>query len=253
MRAIAFLAFIGMAFAMTPIVRDQRAFEETIINFLECLRGEMQTGWPDFGIPSLDPLESAEKTLELGNLGIEGISGTLTVKNLVFAGLADFVYENLEGSIQLLPPGLTVNLDLIFPNPTLTTEYSGNVQLAEIGIDTFGTGTLDFDANNFKANIGLQATLLGRIGLKYLDVYVSMEPLTSFVITGLRDDEEFSAEFSADMLANGVDKIAELSPKLHDVISDVAMDLINNGGDGGEDSGFISGLIDRCLSLGRRV
>nr|XP_022901579.1 uncharacterized protein LOC111414458 [Onthophagus taurus] len=239
---ITLLALGHSAFAKS--VSSPRAFEDIIINTLECVRGEMLVGWPDFGIPHLNPLRIEDHTFNFADFGLDGVTGELTVTDLVFSGLIDFTYDGLSGTIGLIPPSYTVKITLRFANPILSTNYV-NVLNSDT-INTWGTGTLDFSARNFRAAVDLKATILGGIKLEYFHIIVGMDPLESFVITGVRDDEAYSTEVSADILANGATIIDENAGRIDEVASEVVLGLINEG-DGGEEDGFIGGIIDRCL------
>ena len=54
--------------------KSNRAFEDTIIATVECVRAEMNVGWPDYGIPHFNPLMIEDLDLDLSIVDIEGIS-----------------------------------------------------------------------------------------------------------------------------------------------------------------------------------
>ncbi|GJQ74793.1 hypothetical protein Trydic_g21635 [Trypoxylus dichotomus] len=211
--SVAILASCSAIFAVSP---DTRAFEQQISDALECVRDLLVSGLPDKGLPSFNPLEIPSSSVDLSVLGVDGLS-------------------------------YTIQLTLTFPLTSLKTKYDFDVSYSPSNSHIYGAGEFGLEAVNAAADLDLTATILGGIAVNNFDLWISLQGLNSFSLTGLYNDEEYSAKLVEAVLADPSGVVASYAQAIHDIASDVVVGAVGSGALEGD--GLVSTIMDQCINL----
>ncbi|KAK9736760.1 hemolymph juvenile hormone binding protein (JHBP) [Popillia japonica] len=240
------LVLLASCLAIFAENKNSKVFESQIEDALECFRGLLINGVPEYDFPSFNPLVVPEGSVDLSELGIEGLSGRVAVEDLYIAGLTDFQYSNIKGTIGLIPPRYIFQGTINFPLTTISTKYDLDVQYADpVDVRVYGAGDFGLEAVNFSIDIDATVTVLGGINISNLDVWVSLAGLNSFTLTGYFNDEELSAQIVETVLADPSGLVADYAQTVNDLVTELVTDLVNNGG--GSDDGFLSDILSQCI------
>ncbi|XP_017777876.1 PREDICTED: uncharacterized protein LOC108563647 [Nicrophorus vespilloides] len=163
-----------LAFALCCSVLSQQAISQESVDINDqiavisnCLRKILQNGLPDFGIPILDPLNSSQISVDLASFGIDIVSGTLVLKNLILQGLADFDLEDVDISIN--GNALTLKFNLIEPSISFNSDYNFNALIYVLPI--IGNGKLSVILSDLVASVDITANLqIGNIQVENFQI-----------------------------------------------------------------------------------
>ncbi|GJQ74799.1 hypothetical protein Trydic_g21638 [Trypoxylus dichotomus] len=233
--SVAILASCSAIFAVSP---DTRAFEQQISDALECVRDILVSGLPDQGLPSFNPLEIPSILICHGSIAIE---------DLYLAGVTNFKQSNIKGTVGLIPPRYTLQLTLTFPLTSLKTKYDFDVSYSPSNSHIYGAGEFGLEAVNAAADLDLTATILGGIAVNNFDLWISLQGLNSFSLTGLYNDEECSAKLVEAVPADPSGVVASYAQAIHDIASDVVVGAVGSGALEGD--GLVSTIMDQCINL----
>ncbi|GJQ74789.1 hypothetical protein Trydic_g21631 [Trypoxylus dichotomus] len=247
MRKVTFFITIAMALTATiaePKKEARALIEDIIIGMLECARGMLKEGVPEVGFPSLNNLTIEQANFILSDFSSD-FEGFIDVEDFVFAGLTDYETRSVGGSIGLIPPSYTADIQLNFPNPILYTKYDTIFKSEVDELDFFGTGVVQMNAYNFLTRIRARITILQGIALDYFEFWPTLQGLNSFKITGVNHDEEYSAYVSDYIFWDGTFLVADLSYRINEIVSKIFLDMAADGSLF-EEGGFINHLFTYC-------
>ncbi|GJQ74797.1 hypothetical protein Trydic_g21637 [Trypoxylus dichotomus] len=233
-------------FAVSP---DTRTLEQQMDDVLECVRELLASGLPDQGFPSFNPLELSSSSVDLSALGVDGLSGSVTVEDLHLAGVPDFKQSNINATIGAIPPGYTIQLTLTFPVTSVKTKYDIDVSYSPSNRHVYGAGEFALEAVNAIADLDLAITFLSGIAISKFELWVCLEGLNSFSLTGLYNDDECSAQLVETVLADPSGVVASYAQAIHDIASDVVISAVDNGALEGD--GLLPAIMHRCTNISR--
>ncbi|XP_017777875.1 PREDICTED: uncharacterized protein LOC108563646 [Nicrophorus vespilloides] len=146
-----------LVFALCCAVLSQQVISQESLDINDisiCLKNIVQSGSPEFGIPILDPLNS-ELSVDLATFGINLVSGTLDLKNLLLQGISGFNLEDVDISIN--GNELTLNFKLIEPRITIDADYNVNAHI--YGFPAISNGKLNAIIVDLVALVNITADL----------------------------------------------------------------------------------------------
>ncbi|XP_045104307.1 uncharacterized protein LOC123499836 isoform X2 [Portunus trituberculatus] len=137
-----------------------------IINALENLRNQMVDGWPDLGVPPLDPLDLGTVNIDI-NSGSNRVKGSLSDVRVL--GLSSFNIDKVHSQLLTLKVDMELGIPLLEINGTYS--ITGNAGILPV----YGDGNFRMDAYNFtlKGMIDLGTTEEGYFGVAVLDLDVA--------------------------------------------------------------------------------
>ncbi|XP_063866722.1 uncharacterized protein LOC135103835 isoform X1 [Scylla paramamosain] len=167
-----FVLVVAVAAALTPRAAaatggSTRNYIDTIIiNALENLRNHMAEGWPDLGVPPLDPLDLGNINIDI-NSGSNRVQGSLSDVRVL--GLSSFTIDKVHSQLLTLKVDLELGIPLLEINGTYSITGKAGI------LPIYGDGPFRMDAYNFtlKGMIDLGTTEEGVFGVAVLDLDVA--------------------------------------------------------------------------------
>ncbi|KAG7170308.1 putative hemolymph juvenile hormone binding protein JHBP-like 5, partial [Homarus americanus] len=144
------------------------AIDDQIIKALESFREHMSSGWPELGIPVLDPLLLPEVDLNItaGNIDLK-----MNLSDVVINNLSNFTIDRVHSNLLFLK----VDIDLGLAQLDVDGLYD---ILGTIGVfPVFGEGPFLLDAFDltFSVEVGLGRDEYDELGVTILTMYVDFE------------------------------------------------------------------------------
>ncbi|XP_063594873.1 uncharacterized protein LOC134771847 [Penaeus indicus] len=144
-RLLCFLAVVAGLQAGAPAVRN--VIDDQIIAALENFRAHMLDGWPELGIPPLDPMLLPEVNINVTS-GTTHLHGFLT--NLTINQLSTFTIDTVHSNILFF----TVDVSLGLPMLDFAGSYDVGGAIDVLPI--YGTGPFWMDAFGLKMSIAIK-------------------------------------------------------------------------------------------------
>ncbi|XP_042219802.1 uncharacterized protein LOC121864710 [Homarus americanus] len=143
------------------------AIDDQIIKALESFREHMSSGWPELGIPVLDPLLLPEVDLNItaGNIDLK-----MNLSDVVINNLSNFTIDRVHSNLLFLK----VDIDLGLAQLDVDGLYD---ILGTIGVfPVFGEGPFLLDAFDltFSVEVGLGRDEYDELGVTILTMYVDL-------------------------------------------------------------------------------
>ncbi|GJQ74795.1 hypothetical protein Trydic_g21636 [Trypoxylus dichotomus] len=235
------LLALGGVFAEGDRNPNVRLAEDNIMAFFDCLREIGRTGSEEFAIPVMDPLFVAEAYSDLAvDVGTTGLSGTALVTNVAITGILGFEYYAISGTVNIIPPRYNFDATLRFPRLDVAIdEYDVNIVHEQTNTNLYGKGTIAFVATDLFVRLKLSFYLLG-VPIQDVSLVPSVYGFESFVITGLFNDEEYSAQLSNDFLNNPSGSMANIAGTIDAVFSPILTEVFTDAWYFEDDSNLIT-------------
>ncbi|MPC33778.1 hypothetical protein E2C01_027140 [Portunus trituberculatus] len=149
----------------------------------------MVDGWPDLGVPPLDPLDLGTVNIDI-NSGSNRVKGSLSDVRVL--GLSSFNIDKVHSQLLTLKVDMELGIPLLEINGTYS--ITGNAGILPV----YGDGNFRMDAYNFtlKGMIDLGTTEEGYFGVAVLDLDVATPHIEVF------------ANMRLSIIENGLDPIA---------------------------------------------
>ncbi|PSN47718.1 hypothetical protein C0J52_04599, partial [Blattella germanica] len=201
----------------------KNAIDDAIITALEQLRQLMSTGYPDLGIPPLDPLYIEHEDLKLES---QLINLQLTIDETTVTQLSGFVIDKIENDLANLKADFGITLpqlefvgmyDALGEIPDLIQIIgNGSYTLSLTGLSTWGTVTIGSEGNSEDGAVFIQS----------LDLDFSLEALKTgfenFMGGGSMGD------LMNDLISeNGPEYLEQMKPDINEYIANLAIGLAN--------------------------
>ncbi|XP_077288571.1 uncharacterized protein LOC143912969 isoform X2 [Arctopsyche grandis] len=112
--------------ASKSLNEDKNTIDDKIIKLLDDAREHFETGFPNLGIPPLDPLILEKTQFNVYQKAI--INAEIDLYNVAVGGLKEYFINNLNLKIS----DLTIDFDVTIPELLLTFEFLVNGKVAGI-------------------------------------------------------------------------------------------------------------------------
>ncbi|XP_034100886.2 uncharacterized protein LOC117565748 [Drosophila albomicans] len=117
---IAALAACQGAEVAESLDAQQRSVSSIIVDTLEDLKVQMADGWPEYGIPSLAPLEISHKDM---NYATGEVFANGEFDDIVVRGLNEFEIKSMEYSLLFS----RIRYEFVFASLNVSTQYKADV------------------------------------------------------------------------------------------------------------------------------
>ncbi|XP_071524440.1 uncharacterized protein [Panulirus ornatus] len=200
--------------------------DEQIIQALEALREHMAGGWPELGIPPLDPLTLHQLDI---NMTSNGTSVLGNVTEVSMTGLSSFTIDLVHTNLLFLK----VDLDLGLASLDVAGKYH---LLGQTGVfPIYGHGPLWLDAFNLSLMIrmDLGQTPDGLLGVSSLDINIDCNS-TDIRLEGIMGGGDMADFVNGVLSSLGPDLLEALEqqyvPLLEEALIHEINNIINGGG-----------------------
>lgn len=229
----------------------QRVIEQELNETLICLRYVLETGMPDYGIPSVATLDIPEVTLNAADIG-ENSRGLFTASGVV-KGLTNFYAPEITTTISVDPIGLYIDATLVFPELYAALNYETDMSIE--GMEVYGKGDIEIDWTDLTIRLqfllGITDTVY--IGDITIHLYIGASKIT---ITGFFNDEEQSQALTDLVNTYFIPHWINAQPEeISQTISPLVEDLIGSSLAGGDFDGaqldaILEAMGNHCAAAG---
>ncbi|XP_076047676.1 uncharacterized protein LOC143029121 [Oratosquilla oratoria] len=195
-------------------------FDDLIIGELENIRTNMSTGWPELGIPPLDPLE-----VDFVNISVATANNHLQgfLANLVLENLSTFTIDEVHSSL-LLHPGVKVNLSI--SELSLVGLYNLDGFLASV-VPVYGAGPFKMQLMNVVLFLEVDLLILPELSVKTVIIDIDTNK-TLVDFEGIMGGGEASDFFNGVLSSLGPEIFEIVEGKVVPQLEEHLKELINN-------------------------
>ncbi|CAH0557077.1 unnamed protein product [Brassicogethes aeneus] len=222
-----------------------QVFENYINQSVECVRQTLADGMPDHNLPSFNPLTIKHYTVDLDKYNFSNASGYVTIDNGIAENIVNFIVSNLKGKFVLVPPTISVDFTIWLENVTNVADYKTDMTIMDQKIN--GQGKISIGLVGLNVTGHVKAIVKkGKVELKELSAPALLKAL-DFKITGLYDDEEYSAKISKE-ISEKVPEQMNNNPELFiEVIGPLFVEVFNALLNDKIGWGIIKAMTQKCI------
>jgi hypothetical protein len=195
--------------------------DEVIIQLLNALKANMTMGFPNYGIPVLEPFKMEYIPVNISEPQIS-LDGNIT--NFKVVGLSRFEILNVSSEF----PRFVLDIQLRFPALEISGEYNVKGKAGQV-LPIFGSGPFSVNLTELTLAFGcsLQFKTGNRISMEELHYQIQIEKI-EVNIEGLMGGGEFGKTLNDIINSQGLQVfVGVIEPKFHDQVVASLLEKIN--------------------------
>ncbi|GLV39168.1 uncharacterized protein CBL_06219 [Carabus blaptoides fortunei] len=197
---------------------------ECLLNATNTLKPHLEKGFPEFGIPEIDPLVIPMAKLEQDT---KSVNYKAMFINMTVKGLSDYKFTEINTNISRL----TIDGNVKFNQLTMESDYFITGRVFKTAVNGMGVFSVTF--NHTSCSFSLRGHLVERKGHKYYEnkntlIKIHIEKAELDFDNLLNDDEELNKKTNEFISENTKQILEEVKPAIESMIEIFLNDVIHN-------------------------